>query len=226
MDISVIVPVLNEEKNVLQLFSEIKKVLLQLNKKYEIIFIDDGSWDSTFKILNSIDNKNLKIIKLRDNFGQSAALDAGFKNSTGKIVITMDGDLQNDPEDIPKLINELNNGYDVISGWRYNRKDPLSKRIPSKIAYALRKKITKLNIHDSGCALKAYKREALQGLDLYGEMHRFIPDLVSLKGFKVGEVIVHHRPRLHGKTKYKFTRMLKGFLDLMVVYFCTDYISG
>ncbi|MBN2422257.1 glycosyltransferase family 2 protein [Candidatus Woesearchaeota archaeon] len=219
MEISIVVPVLNEEENVKQLFDEISQVVSKLKKTYEIIFVDDGSWDNTFKALNSINDKHLKIIKLRNNFGQSAALDAGFKNASGNIIIAMDGDLQNDPNDIPALLNKLNEGYDVVSGWRADRKDPITKKIPSKIAYLIRKRITKLKIHDSGCTLKAYRKEALDGLDLYGEMHRFIPDLIALKGFKITEVKVNHRPRLKGKTKYKFTRMLKGFLDLAVVYF-------
>lgn len=219
IDISIVIPVLNEEDSIKKLYQEISASLKSLKKSYEIIVVDDGSWDNTFAILDSIKDKNLKIIKFRTNFGQSAAFDAGFKNSLGKIIITMDGDMQNDPADIPLLLDKIDQGYDVVSGWRAKRKDSLAKKIPSRIAYLIRKKVTKLDIHDSGCSLKAYRREALQDLDLYGEMHRFIPDLVALKGFKVGEAVVNHRPRQHGKTKYKATRMFKGFLDLFVVYF-------
>ena len=219
MMISVVIPVLNEEENVKPLHKELSEVLSKLNKSYEIIFVDDDSWDNTYKELKSIKDKHLKIVKLRQTFGQSAAMDAGFKNAEGKLVITMDGDLQNDPHDIPKLIKKLDEGYDVISGWRYKRKDGIGKRLASRIAYIMRSYITKQKIHDYGCSLKVYKKEALKGLDLTGEMHRFIPALVSNKGFKIGELKVNHRPRVHGKTKYKLTRMLKGLLDLIIVTF-------
>lgn len=215
--LSVIIPVLNEEGNVKKLHEEITKSMP--HKDYEIIFIDDGSWDNTFKALTIIKDKRLKVIKFRTNFGQSAAMDAGFKEAKGKIIIAMDGDLQNDPKDIPKLLAKIEEGYDVVSGWRHKRKDPLSKHIPSRIAYMIRKKVTKLDIHDSGCSLKAYKKEALEGINLTGEMHRYIPDLCKMNGFRVGEVKVNHRARVHGTTKYKASRMIKGLLDLVVIFF-------
>jgi len=221
MKISVVIPVLNEENNVKSLHEEISSVLK--DKEYEIIYIDDGSWDKTFDNLMEIKDSHVKIIKFRDNFGQSAALDAGFKNADGDIVITMDGDLQNDPKDIPKLLEKLKEGFDVVSGWRKERKDPFGKRLASRIAYFIRNRIIKLNIHDSGCSLKAYRKEAVKGLDLSGEMHRFIPALIAIKGFKISEIKVNHRARIHGKTKYKLTRMLKGLLDLMVVYFWNKF---
>lgn len=219
MEISVVIPVLNEEKNVQPLFEENKKVLEKITKKFEIIFVDDGSWDKTFANLQKIKSKYLVIVKLRDNFGQSAAMDAGIKTAKGKVIIMMDGDLQNDPFDIPRLLTKMKEGYDVVSGWRKNRKDPLSKRIPSRIAYRIRRTMTGLEIHDSGCSLKAYTKDSLEGIHLMGEMHRFIPDLCRLRGFKVGEIVVNHRPRMHGKTKYTASRMVKGLLDLISVYF-------
>lgn len=219
MDISVVIPVLNEEQNVQPLFEQNKKALEKITKKYEIIFVDDGSWDKTYQNLKKIKDKHLVIVKLRDNFGQSAAMDAGIKTAQGDTVIMMDGDLQNDPADIPRLLAKMKEGYDVVSGWRKNRKDPLSKRIPSRIAYRIRRNMTGLEIHDSGCSLKAYTKESLEGIHLTGEMHRFIPDLCKLRGFKIGEIVVNHRPRIHGVTKYKASRMVKGLLDLISVYF-------
>jgi glycosyltransferase involved in cell wall biosynthesis len=219
MDISVIIPVLNEEDNVITLFNETNTVLKGFVKTYEIIFVDDGSWDKTYERLSSIKDHHLVIVKLRANFGQSAAMDAGIKTATGKIVVMMDGDLQNDPKDIPLLIEKMAEGYDVVSGWRYKRKDPFGKRIASRIAFRIRKKIAKLDIHDSGCSLKAYTKESLEDIDLTGEMHRFIPDLCAMRGFRVGEAKVNHRPRVHGATKYKASRMLKGLLDLVVIYY-------
>lgn len=224
MDISIVIPVYNESGNLEILYNKLRAVLNILNKRYEIIFIDDGSKDNSFEILKNLNekDKNVKIIKFRKNFGQTAALDAGFKLAKNEIVIQMDGDLQNDPEDIPNLINKLDK-YDVVVGWRYKRKDPLSKTIPSLIARYLRKKITKERIHDSGCSLKAIKKICLNDLNLYGEMHRFIPTLLIWKGFKIGEVKVRHNPRRYGKTKYNFTRIIRGFLDLMNAKFWADY---
>ncbi|MFH1324022.1 MAG: glycosyltransferase family 2 protein [Nanoarchaeota archaeon] len=224
-ELSIVIPTYNEEGNISILYSEIKGILDPLKKEYEIIFIDDGSADNTFRILKSLHEKDrkIKIIRFRKNFGQTAALDAGFKSSKGNIVIVMDSDLQNDPKDIPNLLEKINEGYDVVSGWRFKRKDPLSKRLFSRIANSLRKAITKEKIHDSGCSLKAYKKECLNGLSLYGEMHRFIPAILSWKGFKIGEVKVNHRKRKYGKTKYGIKRLVKGFLDLMVLKFWMQY---
>jgi glycosyltransferase involved in cell wall biosynthesis len=219
MDLSIVIPVLNEQDNVEEVYEETNSVLKKLVKNYEIIFVDDGSWDKTFEKLTSIKDDHLVIIKLRANFGQSAAMDAGIKNATGKIIVMMDGDLQNDPKDIPRLIEKMGEGYDIVSGWRYKRKDPFGKRMASRLAYRIRKKIAKLDIHDSGCSLKAYTKESLEDIDLTGEMHRFIPDLATMKGFRVGEIKVNHRPRRHGKTKYKASRIVKGLLDLLIIYY-------
>ncbi len=223
VEISVVIPVYNEQDNILLLYQKNKQVLDQLNKEYEIIFVDDGSKDQTGKNLLSIKDSRLKVIKFRKNFGQTAAMDAGFKHAQGSIIITMDGDLQNDPEDIPKLLEKINEGYDVVSGWRYYRKDPLTKHILSRLADKLRRFITKEKIHDSGCTLKAYKRECFKDLNLHGEMHRFIPALLLWKGFKVTEIKVKHHRRYKGKTKYTMTRVIKGLLDLIVVKFWMQY---
>ena len=227
MDYSIIIPVYNEEKNIIELYSRLKPVLRQLKKKYEIIFVDDGSTDNTYKELEKLHNKDktVKIIKFRKNFGQTAALDAGFKHALGKYIITIDGDLQNDPNDIPKLIKKLKEGYDVVSGWRVKRKDALSKKLFSVFSRQLRKLIINDKIHDSGCSLKIYKKDCFKDLDLHGEMHRYITEILALRGFKIGEVKVNHLPRKKGKTKYNLVRLPKGFLDLMVVAFWQRYSS-
>ncbi len=223
--ISVVLPVYNEEKNLQVLYRELKEVLGELKEEYELVFVNDGSRDRSLKVLKYLSEKDskIKIIKFRKNFGQTAALDAGIKNSQGKIIIAMDSDLQNDPKDIPRLIQKLEEGYDIVSGWRYNRKDSFSKRFISKGANLLRKVIIKDSIHDSGCTLKAYKKECFKDLKLYGEMHRFIPALLALKGFKVTEIKVNHRQRKFGKTKYTFKRTLNGFLDMILLKFWMSY---
>ncbi len=218
--LSIIIPVLNEEGNVIPLFKEIEESLLG-KYSYETIFIDDGSTDNTFQNLLSL--KPLKVIRLRKRFGQSSAIDAGIKASKGEIIVTLDGDMQNNPFDIPLLIEKLEEGYDVVSGWRFKRKDSFFKKIFSLISNFLRKMITKEEIHDSGCTLKAYRRECFNEIDLHGEMHRFIPSILSWQGFKITEVKVSHRPRLKGKTKYTFSRILKGLLDLFSLWFWKKY---
>ena len=223
--LSIILPVYNEEKNLNLLYNELNKVLKSIGNDYEILFVDDNSKDNSLNVLNKLSNLNpkVKIIKFRKNFGQTAALDAGIKNSKGEIIITMDSDLQNDPRDIPKLINKINEGYDVVSGWRYNRRDSFSKKFISKGANLLRKLIIKDSIQDSGCTLKAYKRECFENTKLYGEMHRFIPALLGLKGFKIGEIKVNHRERKFGKTNYNMKRTMNGFLDMILLKFWMNY---
>lgn len=218
---SVIVPLLNEGKNIKNLHQEIVAVMKSLGKPYEIIFVDDGSGDNTLQILKKL--KPLKIIRFRKNFGQSAALDAGIKNSQGEIFITLDGDGQNDPNDIPKLLKKLNENYDVVCGWRYQRKDPLGKKIVSKVANYFGSFLVSPGIHDSGCTLRVYKKECFDDLDLYGEMHRLIPALIKWRGFKITEVKVNHKKRQFGKTKYTITRTMKGFLDMFEVWFWRKY---
>ncbi len=224
MEISIVIPVFNEEDNIRPLYEELKKVLNN-TKSYEIIFVDDGSTDRTFEILKRIRKKdnNLKVIKLRKNFGQTAAISAGIDYSKGKILVFMDGDMQNDPRDIPKLIKEIKQGSDVVSGWRHDRKDSVSKRLFSKISNSLAKNITGVPIHDFGCTLKAYRREAIEELKLYGEMHRYIPALLAWDGFTITEVKVNHRKRKHGETKYSTSRLLNGFLDLINIKFLIKY---
>ena len=215
--ISVVVPVLNEEKNVALLHGEIMQTLKKYHLHGEIIFVDDGSTDGTAEELRKL--SPLKAIFFRRNFGQTAALDAGIKAATGEIIITMDGDLQNDPEDIPKLLEKMDEGWDVVSGWRKVRHDPFSKKFLSRGADKLRKFLINDGIRDSGCTLKAYKKECFEGVDLYGEIHRFIPAVVRINGFRIGEVEVNHRARTFGQTKYNYKRVLKGFLDMLSVWF-------
>ena len=223
---SVVIPVFNERPNIIPLYRELKPVMDRLGKKYEILFIDDGSRDGTFKTIRklSVNDMNIRAIRLRKNFGQTAAISAGFHHSRGKIIITMDGDLQNYPADIPILLAKMDMGYDVVSGWRYDRKDPkLTKKIPSKISNRLARRLTKLNLHDFGCTLKAYRKEAVENIELYGEMHRYIPAVVAWQGYAVGEVKVRHRSRKYGETKYSGKRLLRGFLDLLNIKFWSDY---
>lgn len=219
--ISVVVPLYNEEENVRELHRKIHEALEKIGKPFEIIFVDDGSSDGTLKQAEGL--SPLTLIVFRKNFGQTAAFDAGIKASHGKIVITLDGDLQNDPADIPLLLEKIDEGYDVVSGWRFNRKDTFMKRFFSRGANLLRKVLVKDDIHDSGCSLKAYRRECFQELDLFGEMHRFIPAILQLDGFKVSEVKVSHHPRLHGKTKYNWKRAVKGFVDMIAIWFWRKY---
>ncbi|MCZ7382074.1 MAG: glycosyltransferase family 2 protein [Candidatus Methanoperedens sp.] len=223
--LSVVIPAYNEQENIPHLVKSLEPVMEKLSREYEIVFIDDGSTDNTFDALKEArkNNSRIKIIKFRKNFGQTAALAAGFAHAKGDVIITMDSDLQNDPGDIPKLIEKLNENYDVVCGWRAERKDSIFKKLFSKFANGLRRKITGENIHDSGCTLRAYKKEAVVDLDLYGEMHRYIPALLSWKGYKIGEVIVQHHARRFGKTKYSWQRIIKGFLDLLVVTFWQRY---
>lgn len=220
--ISVVVPVYNEEGNVAELHREIKEVCEANHYMYEIIFVDDGSSDRTVEICKSL--KPLKLIKFRKNFGQTAAMDAGIKEAQYDYIVTMDGDRQNDPSDIPNMLQYMDEqGLDVVSGWRKNRKDTFMKKFVSRGANFLRGILVKDNIHDSGCSLKVYRRECFQGINLYGEQHRFIPALLKIKGFTVGEVVVNHRARTAGKTKYNWKRTFKGFVDMISVWFWNKY---
>lgn len=225
MELTIIIPAFNEETNISLLYQELSPVLTKLKKKYEIIFIDDGSTDNTFKEMLKVrdQDKNIKIIKFKKNFGQTAAWDAGFKQALGNLIVVMDSDLQNDPKDIPLLINKINEGYDIVSGWRYQRHDKLSKKICSYIANKLRRKLTGEQIHDSGCSLKIYKKDCIKNLKLYGEMHRYITAILSWNGYKVGEIIVRHNPRIAGKTKYSTSRIFKGTMDLLLIIFWQRY---
>lgn len=225
IELSVVIPVYNEEGNVAQLHEGLTKVLASLKRYYEIIFIDDGSKDNTFQVLKEIrrtDDK-IKIIKFRRNFGKSIALNTAFKRARGEIIITMDGDLQDDPEEIPRFIDKLDEGYDLVSGWKYERKDPLTKRLPSKIFNKLSSLLTGVEIHDFNCGFKAYSKDFLNNVHLYGEMHRYVPAIAQWHGFRVAEIKVKHHPRMSGRSKYGFSRIIKGFLDLITVKFLMGY---
>lgn len=222
MLISIVVPFYNEEENVVPLYEEIAESIAPLNADFEIIFVDDGSADITYWVMSDLSKKDerIKLIKFRSNFGQSAALKAGFDNSKGEYVITLDADLQNDPHDIPAMIDKiLTEDYDVICGWRFNRKDDESKKLFSKFANFLRNKLTSECIHDSGSTFRIYKKECVEDLELYGELHRYIPAMLAWKGYKIGEIKTNHRKRIHGKSKYTYNRLFKGFLDLIVITF-------
>ena len=218
--ISIVIPIYNEEANIAKLAESILKALSGI--EYEVLFINDGSTDNSEKEIQAISKSNahIKLINLRRNYGQTAAMQAGFDHSKGNIVIPMDGDLQNDPKDIPMLIEKINEGYDVVSGWRKIRSDKKFTRIiPSKIANMLISKISGIHLHDYGCTLKAYRKDILNDIKLYGEMHRFIPIYASWEGAKVTEVAVHHHPRTAGKTKYGLSRIPRVILDLLVIRF-------
>ena len=228
LELSVIIPVYNEEDNVEPLHSSLASVLPSLGKPYEIIFIDDGSRDGTRDVLQKLNAADscCKVISFRRNFGQTAALAAGFAHAHGKVIITLDGDLQNDPADIPMLLEKIDEGYDVVSGWRVRRKDKfLTRRLPSLCANWLISKITGVKLHDYGCTLKAYRREVAQNVDLYGEMHRFIPAMASWMGVTVAEVPVNHHARRHGSSKYGLSRTLRVLLDLITVKFLLSYAT-
>jgi len=225
MTISVVIPLYNEEENVQEMHSRLKSVLDKLDTDYELLFIDDGSSDNTLKLLQDIQlqDNTVVVLSLRRNFGQTAAFAAGFDYSRGDIIITMDGDLQNDPNDIPKLI-ELMKDNDLVSGWRKKRKDPfISRRLPSILANWLISKVTGVNLHDYGCSLKAYKRDVIKNLKLYGEMHRFIPAVASWYGVRIAEVETEHHPRVRGKSKYGISRTMKVVLDLITVKFLQSF---
>ena len=226
MDISIVVPVFNEQDNVEAVYSAIRSALQAMDCSYEIVMVDDGSSDGSYSVLTRLASEDtaLKVIRFRRNFGQTAAMAAGFDAASGSIIIPMDGDLQNDPADIPRLIDKINEGFDVVSGWRRDRKDTfVTRKIPSMLANALISRLTGVHLHDYGCTLKAYRREVLDGINLYGEMHRFVPALASQFGARVTELPVNHFPRLHGVSKYGISRTLRVILDLMTVKFLMAY---
>jgi glycosyltransferase involved in cell wall biosynthesis len=224
--VSVVIPLFNEEDNILPLYRALKPVMEELGRRWEIIFVDDGSNDTTYQTLKQIHlrDDNVRVLRLRRNFGQTAALAAGFDYASEGIIIALDGDLQNDPKDIPLLIEKLDEGYDVVSGWRVNRQDPfLRRRLPSQIANWLISFITGVHLHDYGCTLKALRHEIAKEIKLYGEMHRFIPALAADLGAKIIEVPVSHHARQHGRSKYGISRILRVILDLITVKFLSKY---
>ncbi|MGD8276565.1 MAG: glycosyltransferase family 2 protein [Gemmatimonadota bacterium] len=222
--VSVIVPVFNEEDNVIELHRQLDAAL---TGPAEIIFVDDGSWDATYARLHALaeSDRRVRVIRFRRNYGQTAALSAGIDHARGEIIIPMDGDLQNDPADIGRLLQKLDEGYDVVSGWRVDRKDPLRRRIPSRIANRLISHLSGVRLHDYGCSLKAYRRSALEDVRLYGEMHRFVPIYASWSGARVTEIPVTHHPRTRGRSNYGLERTVKVVLDLIVVKFLASYAT-
>ncbi|WP_448583993.1 glycosyltransferase family 2 protein [Thermocrinis sp.] len=226
--LSVIIPAYNEEENVPILYEKLKKVLDNLGEDYEIIFVDDGSTDSTYDRLRKLatEDKRVKVLRFKKNYGQTAAMSAGFEHAKGDVIVTLDADLQNDPEDIPILLEKLKEGYHIVSGWRKDRKDPfLSRKLPSMIANWLISKITGVHLHDYGCTLKAYRAEVVKDLELFGDMHRFLPALTKRKGAKIAEVPVRHHPRIYGRSKYGIGRTVRVLLDIMLVKFLNEYIN-
>ncbi len=224
--VSVVIPIFNEEENISPLFQELKAVMEGMGLEYEVIFVDDGSDDASNEVVQRFaqDDKRIKVIQFRKNFGQTAAIAAGVEHAQGEIIVTMDGDGQNDPRDIPRLLERLEKGYDVVSGWRRNRKDPLlNKRFPSAMANRLISWLTRVRLHDYGCTLKAYRRDILKDVRLYGEMHRFIPAYASWVGASITEIEVAHHPRRHGRSKYGLSRTTSIILDLITIIFLQRY---
>jgi glycosyltransferase involved in cell wall biosynthesis len=225
--VTVIVPLLNEEESLRELAEQLKNSLQRITQSYEVLFIDDGSTDGSFKVLREINarNRRMKAVRFRRNYGKSAAIMVGFQKAQGEYVITMDADLQDDPAEIPNLIKELRGGLDVVSGWKKKRRDPLTKRIPSKFFNFVTGLTTGIKIHDFNCGLKGYKRDVVKSVNVYGELHRYIPALAHWLGFRIGEIPVNHRPRKFGKTKFGMGRFFRGFLDLLTLIFTTRFAT-
>ncbi|MBP1768487.1 MAG: arnC 2 [Candidatus Aminicenantes bacterium] len=225
-EISVVLPVFNEADNLKELQRELASALEKTGRSFEVILIDDGSTDASWEVLRGLQKKDgrFKLIRLRRNFGQTAALSAGFDRAKGDIIISLDADLQNDPNDIPLFIQKIEEGYDIVSGWRKSRKDKfLTRRVPSIIANRLISGLTGVRLHDFGCTLKAFRSEVIKNVKLYGELHRFIPAIASQLGVEIAEVEVNHRPRTHGKSKYSIFRFTKVILDMLTVKFLLSY---
>ncbi len=221
LDFSVVVPIYNEEGNVQKLDKEIRDVMDKIGS-YEVIYVNDGSKDSSLKELRKL--KNVVIVDLNRNYGQATALDAGFKTAKGDIVISLDADLQNDPKDIPAMLKKLKDeSLDVVCGWRKHRKDKSGIKILTRIGRLLRKVLIRDSVHDTGCTLRVYRREAVKSLDIGGEMHRYIISLLRWKGFRIGEIVVNHRPRNSGQTKYGYSKAVRGFIDLIYIWFIQKY---
>ncbi len=225
---SIVVPMMNEEESVTPMHEAITNVMRAWGERYELIIVDDGSTDRTFEILSALAQNDpcLRVVKFRRNFGQSAAMAAGFEHARGEYIVTLDGDLQNDPEDIPRVVAKLQEGYDVVSGWRKDRKDKfLIRKVPSKIANRLIRKTTRVSLHDTGCSLKAYRAEVVHKIRLYGEMHRFIPGLARIEGARIGEFVVKHHERKFGKSKYNLSRTFRVIMDLMTLNLLLKYLT-
>jgi len=225
IDVSIVIPLLNEEAGLEPLYAQIVDVMSNTDLSYEVIFVDDGSTDGSFDVLQELykKNNNITIIQFRRNFGKAAGLTAGFREAKGNVVITIDADLQDDPKEIPRFLQKLAEGYDLVSGWKKERHDPISKTLPSKFFNRVTSWLTKIKIHDFNCGFKAYKKEIVKEINIYGELHRYIPVLAYWRGYKVGEIVVEHHSRKFGKSKYGFSRLIKGFLDLLTVMFLGKY---
>src|SRR5579885_2753281 len=225
--LSIVIPVMNEQQSVRPLYEKLSSQVEQLGKRYEVIFVDDGSKDGTFAELKRLHDEHpdiVRVIRFRRNFGKTPALVAGFSRCRGDVIFTMDGDLQDDPEEIPAFLAKLDEGYDLVSGWKFPRLDPISKTLPSRIFNKTVALTTGVSLHDMNCGFKAYRREVIDELRLYGELHRFIPVLAAGRGFKVTEIKVHHHPRKYGVSKFGARRFARGFLDLLMVLFLTTYM--
>lgn len=225
--ISIVIPLLNEEESIRPLVEEINNAVNTISPDHEILFIDDGSTDNSLKIIKDLarTNKKIRYISFRKNYGKSAALNVGFNNANGDVIITMDADLQDDPDEIPNLLSKLEEGYDLVSGWKKKRFDPFIKKHSSRFFNFVTGLMTGIKIHDFNCGLKAYRKEVVKNIDVHGELHRYIPVMAYWKGFKVSEIVVKHHPRRYGKTKFGISRFFKGFVDLITVIFTTRYIQ-
>lgn len=223
--ISIVVPVRDEERTVELLYDELATALDLLDRDWECVFVDDGSTDGSFAALTRLhaQNPNVRVVRLRRNFGKAAALDAGFEHARGDFVVTLDADLQDDPAEIPRLLAKLDEGFDLVSGWKTRRRDPLSRRLLSRLFNTVTARVSGVRVHDLNCGLKAYRADVVRGLNLYGELHRFIPVLAHNDGYRIGELPVNHRPRPHGRSRYGVERYLRGFLDLFTVSFMGRY---
>ncbi len=226
-DISVVIPIFDEEDNIPTLLHRLMEDLGRLGKTWEVVFVNDGSHDRSGELLDraAAENEHCTVVHFRRNFGQTAAISAGIRFARGEIIIPMDGDLQNDPADIRRVLEKMDEGYEVVSGWRKHRQDPISKKIPSRLANAVISGVTGVKLHDYGCSLKAYRREVLEGIFLYGEMHRFVPIYAAMRGARVAEIVVKHHPRIGGKSKYGLERIGKVLLDLIVVKFFLSFMN-
>jgi dolichol-phosphate mannosyltransferase len=223
--ISIVIPLHNEERSIALLYDELQAALEPLGQEWEAVFVDDGSVDGSFAALTRLHdaNENVRVVRLRRNFGKAAALAAGFSQARGEIVVTIDADLQDDPAEIPRLLVKLDEGFDLVSGWKTRRRDPLHRRVLSRIFNWVTGRMSGLRLHDMNCGLKAYRAEVVRGMPLYGELHRFIPGLAQYRGFRVAELPVNHRPREHGRSRYGVERYIRGFLDLLTVSFIGRY---
>lgn len=223
--LSTVIPVFNEAESLKALYREISEVAVAQKYELDIVFVDDGSIDDSWRVIRELADADPRVsgIRFRRNFGKAAALNAGFAQARGEFIMTLDADLQDDPHEIPKFLAEMEKNLDVVSGWKKVRHDPIDKVLPSRVFNWMVSSVTGVHLHDHNCGMKCYRREVFNEVHLYGELHRFVPVLAAARGFRVGEVVIQHRPRVHGRSKYGFTRIIKGFLDLLTVKFLTGF---